>query len=169
MEEKEINVDSLNGSERQVKQVIVMRKDLGMRKGKMVSQGSHASLGALLQCFHKEPIFANEEELSEHEKEQLKGNPLMLGTRYSVEFENHSYLDKWLNGIFTKICLGVNSEEELVSLYERIKKENPNIPCVMIEDSGLTEFHGVKTKTCIGIGPFWSDEIDVFTNYLKLL
>ena len=26
------------------KQVIVLRKDLGMRKGKMVSQGAHASL-----------------------------------------------------------------------------------------------------------------------------
>jgi peptidyl-tRNA hydrolase len=26
------------------KQVIVLRKDLGMRKGKMVAQGAHASL-----------------------------------------------------------------------------------------------------------------------------
>lgn len=29
-----------------IKQVIVMRKDLNMRKGKMVAQGAHASLGA---------------------------------------------------------------------------------------------------------------------------
>jgi len=31
------------------KQVIVLRKDLGMRKGKMVDQGAHASLGAILR------------------------------------------------------------------------------------------------------------------------
>ena len=36
------------------KQVIVLRKDLGMRKGKMVSQGAHASLGALLTMFTKD-------------------------------------------------------------------------------------------------------------------
>lgn len=39
----------------------------------------------------------------------------------------------------------------------------------MIEDNGLTEFHGVKTKTCIGIGPWVSEEIDKFTKHLKLL
>lgn len=32
-----------------MKQVIVLRKDLNMRKGKMVAQGSHASLGAYLR------------------------------------------------------------------------------------------------------------------------
>lgn len=31
------------------KQVIVMRKDLGMRKGKMIAQGAHASLRVLLE------------------------------------------------------------------------------------------------------------------------
>jgi PTH2 family peptidyl-tRNA hydrolase len=32
------------------KQVIVMRKDLGMRKGKMIAQGAHASLKVLLDA-----------------------------------------------------------------------------------------------------------------------
>lgn len=32
-----------------MKQVIVIRKDLNMRKGKMIAQGCHASLGAYLQ------------------------------------------------------------------------------------------------------------------------
>jgi peptidyl-tRNA hydrolase len=30
------------------KQVIVLRKDLNMRKGKLVAQGAHASMGAIL-------------------------------------------------------------------------------------------------------------------------
>lgn len=37
---------------RNVKQVIVMRKDLNMRKGKMIAQGAHASVDALLSLFH---------------------------------------------------------------------------------------------------------------------
>jgi len=32
-----------------MKQVIVLRKDLGMRKGKMIAQGAHASLGCYLK------------------------------------------------------------------------------------------------------------------------
>lgn len=134
---------------RSVKQVIVVRKDLNMRKGKAIAQGSHASLGALLTMFNKQ----------KYPDDRVK---------MSVEFEEGSILDKWLNGIFTKICLYVESEEELVNLYNKIKEDNPEIPLVMIEDAGLTEFHGVVTKTCIGIGPYWSDEIDKFTDKLKL-
>lgn len=140
--------------ERKTKQVIVFRHDLlkgqnAIRKGKMISQCCHASLGALLQTFTKTEDFDK--------------------ITYTFTFDKDSVLDKWLNGIFTKIVVSVENEDELVALYERIKKENPYIPCVMIEDNGLTEFHGEKTKTCIGIGPFWSDEIDKFTKNLKLL
>lgn len=140
------------------KQVIVLRKDLGMRKGKMVSQGAHASLGALLTMFTKD-----------------KANDKF--TNYLLTYKNsgddmdkeNKILSSWLDGIFTKICLCVDNEDELVSLYNNIKKEAPEIPIVMIEDNGLTEFHGVKTKTCIGIGPWVSEEIDKFTKHLKLL
>lgn len=143
-----------------VKQVMVFRKDLNIRYlGKYVAQGAHASLGALLKCFNKEHINAYQgEELEEP-----------IGINYSLNVLNGSYLDKWLNGIFTKICLGIDTEEEMLNLYNRIKTERPDIPCVLITDSGLTEFGGVPTNTCIGIGPFWSDEIDVFTKDLKLL
>lgn len=134
--------------DKKVKQVIVIRKDLNMRKGKLVAQGSHASLGSLLTMFSKE----------KNEKTYT----------YKCSFNEGSLLDEWLNGIFTKICLYVNSEDELVSLYNKIKEESPEIPCVMIEDAGLTEFNGVKTKTCIGIGPYWADEIDKHTKTLPL-
>ena len=56
-----------------------------------------------------------------------------------------------------------------LSVYETIKKERPDIPCVLITDRGLTEFNGIPTNTCIGIGPFWSKDIDVYTKHLKLL
>lgn len=147
--------------ERNVKQVIVYRKDLlkNHRKGKFGAQCCHASLGALLKVFSKTSAV----------RTNPFSNERVNRFRYELEFDEGTILDKWLNGIFTKICLYVENEEELVELYNKITSERPDIPCVLIEDNGLTEFHGVKTKTCIGIGPYWSDEIDVFTKNLKLL
>lgn len=139
----------------EVKQVIVFRKDLmkgehSLRKGKIAAQVAHASLGALLKFFNKES----------HNDD--------YGTRYiySCEFRDHTILDKWLNGIFTKICVMVDNEEELLKLYNKINETE--IPCVLITDSGNTEFHGIPTNTCIGIGPFWSEEIDEYTKDLQL-
>ena len=77
-----------------VKQVIVMRKDLNMRKGKMIAQGSHASLGSLLKFF---------------DKIENKGS-----ITYKVRFGKDSYLDQWLNGTFSKICLYV-----IICLWKR--------------------------------------------------
>jgi len=131
-----------------IKQVIVMRKDLGMRKGKMIAQGSHASLGSLLKFFNK--------------SKDSEGN-----ITYSVQFPPDGILDNWLNGIFTKICLGVNSEEELMEIKR--KCDEAEIPNALITDAGLTEFHGVPTKTCLGIGPWESEEIDKITGELSLL
>lgn len=140
--------------EREVKQIIVFRKDLlkgekSIRKGKLGAQVAHASVGSLLQLSTKETS-------GEH-------------STIKFEIEKGDVLDKWLNGIFTKICLSVENDKELVELFDRIKSEAPHLPCVLITDCGKTEFNGVPTNTCIGIGPYWSDEIDKFTRDLKLL
>ena len=132
---------------REVKQVIVMRKDLKMRKGKMIAQGAHASLGALLKFFDKQE--ANER------------------IEYSIWFNKGSILDTWLNGIFTKICVSVDTEEDLEKLKDQC--EAYGIPCALITDCGLTEFHDVPTKTCLGIGPWFAEEIDKVTGKLPLL
>lgn len=131
----------------EVKQVIVIRKDLKMRKGKMVAQGAHASLGSLLNFFNKK------EESGKIE--------------YNVQFDKGSILDSWLNGIFTKICVSVDSEEELDKIKEQC--DALGIPCALITDCGLTEFHGVPTKTCLGIGPWYTEDIDKITGKLPLL
>jgi PTH2 family peptidyl-tRNA hydrolase len=36
------------------KQTIVLRKDLNMRKGKMIAQGAHASMRAILMLGHQD-------------------------------------------------------------------------------------------------------------------
>ena len=78
-----------------------------------------------------------------------------------------SVLNDWLNGIFTKITVGVDSLAELEELYEAAALEG--WPCAIIEDAGLTEFGGVPTVTAVAIGPYKSEEIDKLTGHLKLL
>lgn len=139
---------------RPVKQVIVFRKDLlkgqdAIRKGKFAGQVAHASTAALLSCFRKREA----------------GDMYC----YDVEFRKGTYLDTWLNGVFTKVVVSVPDDAALRDLYNRIQTDAPEIPVALITDCGRTEFHGKPTNTCIGIGPYYADEIDRFTADLQLL
>lgn len=133
------------------KQVIVMRKDLNMRKGKMIAQGAHASMGVLLYMMDKQ--------------EHTHFNGVTPITRYTLDADG--YVRDWLQKKFTKITVSVNSEKELLDVYEKAKHEG--LPAVLITDSGLTEFGGVPTHTCCAIGPYRRDEIDAVTGKLSLL
>ena len=125
------------------KQVIVMRKDLNMRKGKMVAQGAHASLKAVLDSGNGRPF------------------------EYAFDLPPKSAIKNWMEDGFTKICLSVDSERELLEIYKKAK--SAKMICALITDAGLTEFNGVATKTCCAIGPAWSEEVDAITGHLKLL
>lgn len=126
---------------REVKQIIILRKDLGMRKGKMIAQGAHACLKAIIK------------------------NPKAL---FNALFgKNTSPLTIWLKTSFTKVVVGVNSEQELFMLADDARRAK--IQYAIIRDAGRTEFHGNPTYTAMAIGPFWSDEIDKITGHLKLL
>ncbi len=80
---------------------------------------------------------------------------------------NDKAVKDWMEGSFTKICVYVNSEEELLSIYNQAKAAK--LPCSLIRDAGHTEFNGVPTLTCCAIGPAWSDDIDKITGDLPLL
>ena len=122
------------------KQVIVLRKDLNMRKGKLVSQGCHASMGAILGLCRKE------------------GSTLIL--------EMDERTEPWLTGIFKKICVYVNSEAELLELHR--KAQEAGLVCSLIKDKGLTEFKGVETYTAVAIGPDVDTKIDPLCRDLPL-
>jgi len=119
------------------KQVIVIRKDLKMRTGKACAQASHASMSFLTKNgqfgYHKD-------------------NQNLF---YTDDFEEdvRIEIDHWLKNSFRKICVYVNSEEELEELHQ--KAIDKGMISHMIVDNGATEFNGVKTKTCIAIGPAW--------------
>ena len=78
-----------------------------------------------------------------------------------------SRINDWITGNFKKVCVSVNSEEELITLYEKAKSNG--FICSLICDAGLTEFAGVPTNTCIAIGPGLPSDIDTITGNLKLL
>ena len=125
-----------------IKQVIVMRKDLGMRAGKMVAQGAHASMAVLLNSMEK------------------AGPSWVLSLRDPA-------LAEWVKGSFTKITVYVKSEEELLDIAKAAK--DAGIRHALIQDAGKTEFKGVPTHTCVAIGPDQSEKIDKITGNLPLL
>jgi PTH2 family peptidyl-tRNA hydrolase len=137
-------------NDKKVKQVIVMRKDLNMRKGKMIAQGAHASMKVLVDSMPVYPAF------------QL---PAFCDRTLRVALDTP--MDLWLRGLFTKIVVGVNSDVELFKIYTTAVAKG--IKCSLIEDAGKTEFNGMPTYTCCAIGPDFEDVIDEITGGLPLL
>lgn len=127
------------------KQVIILRKDLNMRKGKCVAQGAHASMA----------VFFNKMGFNSHNDFGMYGS------------EMTQPMKEWIEGPFTKICVSVNSEEELLDLFTAAKAAG--IPCSLIRDAGHTEFNGVPTYTSVAIGPDYPERIDPITKHLPLL
>jgi len=123
------------------KQTIVLRKDLNMRKGKMIAQGAHASMRAILKLGRQE------------------------GENFVIPLDER--LAPWLLGRFKKICVSVNSEAELLALHE--KAQSLGLITALIQDAGLTEFGGVPTYTAVAVGPDREDRVDSVTGDLPLL
>ncbi len=127
-----------------VKQVLVIRKDLKMRRGKEIAQGAHASMAWLtnrLRATDGQEIGKYQVELSEAER-------------------------AWVFGRFTKVCVQVDSEEQLRAVHEEGRRLG--VACELIIDSGRTEFGGVPTPTCCAVGPALAEHVDQVTRTLKL-
>jgi PTH2 family peptidyl-tRNA hydrolase len=137
------------------KQIIVMRTDLKMRKGKMVAQGGHAVMATALQ-------------MEKFRRSFEKGRKEKLEEQYSYwVWKQLKEYDAWLKEPFRKICVGVTSEKELLDVHNEAMKHH--LFCTLIIDSGFTEFHNVKTMTCCAIGPAEDDVLEPITGHLKLL
>ena len=128
------------------KQVIVLRKDLKMRKGKMIAQGAHASFAAAMGPKHS--------------------NFFGLVWRVLRMIANRE-IRGWLSSRFAKIAVSVDSEDELLAIYEQAKEAG--MVCALIQDAGFTEFKGVPTYTAVAVGPSLIEKIDAITGELKLL
>lgn len=110
----------------QTKQVIIVRKDLHMKKGKLAAQVAHASLGAIMGLMSREDSVDRCDNLD-------------YSVDYLLSVHEDSAIEHWLKNSFKKVVLEVNSEEELLAIYEKVK--NTKIPSILITDSGFTVFH----------------------------
>ena len=119
-----------------IKMVLVVRNDLKMGKGKIGAQCGHATLGAYKSAWRKKAVYW------------------------------HKWLDHWDKYGSTKVCVKVNTEEELVYVYKLTRKAN--IPSYLVVDAGRTQI-AAHSKTVVGIGPVPAELIDPITGSLKLL
>lgn len=129
-----------------IKQVIVIRKDLRMRRGKEIAQGAHASMEFL--------------------RKKAERFYRMDNDRGSYIVELSQVQTDWLDSGHAKVTLQVDSEAELHKIHQDALAMG--LEAHIIVDEGLTEFGGVHTKTALAIGPDYSDKIDTITKHLKL-
>jgi PTH2 family peptidyl-tRNA hydrolase len=132
-----------------VKQVIVVRKDLGMGIGKTAAQVAHVETLMIIGS-----NYTNRGPQKENGRTPL--------TRWLTKAEY-----EWMTGQYAKIVVGVDTEEELLALKK--KAIDLGVETWTVVDNGLTVFKGVKTLTCIGFGPDKSDLVDQVTGGLLLL
>lgn len=124
-----------------IKQVICMRHDLKMRRGKQIAQGAHASMAFLCD---------------------------KLADKGSISLEDFCEAERtWLSGAFAKVCCRIDSEEELMAIHDKAIEAGLSVH--LITDAGRTEFHGTPTRTCLAIGPDHAAKIDEITGHLQLL
>jgi PTH2 family peptidyl-tRNA hydrolase len=131
------------------KMVIVVRKDLNMRKGKIAAQAAHAANAFLTRQL------------------ESAANKNIYRTSLTQSVSLSSYEIQWIAESNAKIVVGVNSESELRELIECARKLR--IPTNQIIDAGKTEFNGVPTLTCAAFGPYSCEELDKVTGHLSLL
>ena len=135
------------------KQMIVVRRDLHMRKGKIAAQAGHACVEAVLMAL------AQEERL---------GDIVIAGDYVSLRETGKpaTALSDWFSKGVAKICVYVDSEEALLEIDRRAKEAG--ILSALICDAGMTEFHGEPTYTCLAFEPRFSEDVDPITGDLPL-
>lgn len=137
----------------QSKQMIVVRRDLKMRKGKIAAQAGHACVEATLMAL------AKENRLTDF---SLDGTELTFSDRGRAA----TPLSDWFEYGMAKICVYVDSEEELLEVHR--KAQESGILSALIQDAGMTEFHGEATYTCLALEPLEKEKADAITGGMPL-
>lgn len=135
------------------KMMIVMRRDLKMRKGKIAAQAGHACIDAVLTALRKEDRLQDLELTSE-------GMCLKNAGREATP------LSDWFCYGCAKVCVYVDSEEALLAIADKAREMG--VIASVITDAGMTEFHGVPTKTCLALEPLPTEIADRLTGGLPL-
>ena len=127
------------------KQMIVMRRDLKMRKGKIAAQAGHACVEAVLMALAREGRL-DQVRVTEN------NNWVYLADDGTPE----TALSRWFDAGVAKVCVYVDGEEALLEIARQGREQ------------GFAEFHGEPTYTCLAFEPLAPDDIDPITGDLPL-
>lgn len=117
------------------KQAIVLRRDINMGRGKAAAQAAHASVDVVLSV------------VKSRREDWLR------------------WLEEWVKCGQVKVVLRVDSERELLEVYENALKLG--LPASIIRDAGRTQLPP-GTLTAVAVGPAPEDLVDRVTGHLKL-
>ena len=124
-----------------------------MRKGKIAAQAGHACVEAVLLALKKEGRLSDLREDGRYITVDPAG-------------KEPTPLSEWFQYGVAKICVYVDSEEELLDI-DRHAREMGFISA-LIQDAGMTEFHGQPTYTCLALEPLTSEQVEPLTGSLPL-
>jgi peptidyl-tRNA hydrolase len=120
--------------------LFVVNGELKMGKGKICAQVGHAVIGAYIQM----------EEEARYD-ERAKGR-----------------LSNWETWGTPKIVVRCESEKEMMNIKKRLEELDIGINTYLVQDAGHTQIKA-GSRTVLGIGPAFPEEIDPITQHLKLL
>ncbi|KAM7208582.1 peptidyl-tRNA hydrolase 2 [Naviculisporaceae sp. PSN 640] len=123
------------------KLVLVVRTDLGMTKGKIAAQCSHATLA----CYK---------------------TLLRAATKKGESSAEAKLLRQWERRGQAKIAVQVKSQEELVALQQKAREVGVTAEAII--DAGRTQIEA-GSMTVLGVGPAPRSKVDLVTGGLKLL
>ncbi|KAL0470988.1 mitochondrial peptidyl-tRNA hydrolase [Neurospora intermedia] len=122
------------------KLVLVVRTDLGMTKGKIAAQCSHATLACYKRLFSAAQL-----------------EPLSLSARLLRQWERNGQ---------AKIAVQTKTEDEMLELMA--KARSLGVTAEVIQDAGRTQIAS-GSRTVLGVGPAPKSLVDEITGHLKLL
>lgn len=126
------------------KQVLVVRSDLNMQRGKEDSQVAHAAMSFLTKACTIGP--------------PDEADMCLFTTKVPASTV------PWLENAFTKITLAATSEQQLLDI--KAACDAADLLNHLVTDNGYTnagQGRGVQTITALGIGPAHRDLIDQIT------
>lgn len=141
------------------KQMIVMRRDLKMRKGKIAAQAGHACVEAVLMALAREGRLDQVRTIADE-----AGNPSWVALDHAAG--DASPLTDWFDAGVAKVCVYVDGEDALLDIAREGREAG--FVVALIRDAGFTEFHGEPTYTCLAFEPLPAESIDPITGNLPL-
>ena len=137
------------------KQMIVMRRDLKMRKGKIAAQAGHACVEAVLMALAREGRL-----------DQVRVTENNAWVYLADDGTPDTALSRWFDAGVAKVCVYVDGEEALLEICRQGRERG--FAVALVRDAGYTEFHGEPTYTCLAFEPLAPDDIDPITGDLPL-